>query len=235
MGLLPDGDLVRPSIEVTTEETQQNPSHYIEEIWSVRDAVRTRSFWLLVFGNVFSVFILMGILGHIAAWGVDIAKAAGIPVEEAMGQIKLCVFLMSIMSMAGSLIAGPLSDKIGRKAIICVGFALNAILFLYVSTIDSLTEVVIFGILAGTLGGFIVPLWAAYLGDIYGRASLATLFGILIFAGGTIGGCGPVVFGWIFDVTASYQWAWFLSTGCCLITLILVLLVKHETKKAHQL
>ncbi len=229
MGLYPDGDLAPPINQVAAGIDQG--TSVIEDVsWTIGEAFKTRSFWCLVCANICFVFPLMGFMGHIAAWATDIARAANMSPEESIGLIKMSVFFMGIMSIVGSIIGGPLSDKIGRKPVIIGSFVLNALIVFYAIYVKSLTGVLIFGLLAGTFSGLSLPLWSAYMGDIFGRASLATLYGFFIFAGGIIGGSGPVVFGWIFDNFGSYFWAFVLSFVCYTFIICLVLPIRKERK-----
>ena len=107
-----------------------------------------------------------------------------------------------------------------------------AVMSIYAITVKSLTGVFMVGTLSGLFMGLCVPLWTAYLGDIFGRASLATLFGLLTFAMGIIGGSGPFIFGWIFDQTGSYKWAWILSALVTSVIIILILFTGQEENKA---
>ena len=227
MGLLPDG-ASKP--EEITDPSQQTDLLEVEEIWTVAEAVKTRSFWFLLSGGCISAIPGIGITGHIANWGLDIGKAANISVPDAMGYIKLAVALSSIFTMLGALTGGPLSDRIGRKLVVCIGLALDVLMFLIVAKINTLTGVAVASAVMGFFGGLIGPAWGAYVGDIFGRHALATIFSLLIFASGIIGGTGSVLFGWIHDVTHSYTWAWYLSAFCMTITFLLYLLTRKEIK-----
>lgn len=224
IGLFPDGSPQPPAF------SQTDPATGGEVTWTIGEAVRTRSFWFLLFGNAIFVIPVMGITGHIAAWGFDIAKASGFPVQKAEGWIQASVFLMCICSVLGSLVGGPLSDRIGRKSVIIGGCIIDIFVMIYAAFVHNMAGVLVVGMLGGFCGGVILPLWAAYTGDIFGRAALATLYGFVIFAGGMIGGTGPVVFGWIFDRSGAYTGAYLLCAASLLITLTLVLLIRKETK-----
>ena len=86
---------------------------------------------------------------------------------------------------------------------------------------------IIFGIFGLTYGISAGPgLWTAYVGDLFGRASVGKLFGILTLGYGVIGGSGPLIWGKIYDVTGSYNLASLLSAIC----LFLVVLCVWEAK-----
>ncbi|MCP4134791.1 MAG: MFS transporter [bacterium] len=226
IGLYPDGI---PPQATETPSNENAPSL----IWSLQKAAKTRSFWCLLAAYILNGMTLMGILGHIAAWGYDVVNMTGVSIEDAMPEIKLCVFLISFNTVLGTLTGGPLSDKFGRKAIFITAFTLYGLNFLYLTTVDSLTGIVIGGGLAGFFIGLKLPLWTTTIGDIYGRNSVGSLFGIITFASAMIGGTGPVIFGWIFDTYKSYNPAWVLSSILCAIIVLLLALVKY--KKSHYL
>jgi len=231
MGLYPDGDMdMTPNVLKNENQDDAAMTMTPEAIWTPVEAVKTRSFWCFLFAYAIMGIPLMGISGHIAAWGTDISKIAGVPMEEAIGAIKLSIFLMAMMVVFGMLIGGPLSDKVGRKPVFISALLMDVLIFAYAIFVNTLPGFIIASVLLGIIGGLIIPLWSAYLGDIFGRASIATLFGFLTFAVGIIGGTGPVIYGWIFDKTASYNWAWISSGLCCIIALFLVLLIKKEVK-----
>jgi MFS family permease len=229
MGLYPDGE--KPSETTTGQPVASEHLQMVQAVdWTVKEAFRTRSYWCLLAGNAFFIVPVMGFMGHVAAWGMDIAKISSVPEPEAIGMIKGSVFLLGISSVLGSLAGGPLSDKIGKKSLLFAGLTLEIGLNFFAIRIDSLTQMIMFCVLAGAVGGTVVPLWAPYLGDIFGRASLASLFGIMIFAVGIIGGAGPVIFGEIFDASGSYRWAFLFAGICYLASMASIYFIRKESK-----
>jgi len=76
--------------------------------------------------------------------------------------------------------------------------------------------------------GLAVMLYVPYIGDLYGRASVGTLTGILFFGGTSIGGFGPLIWGRIADVTGSYNLACLVSAIAYAIAIVALILVKPE-------
>jgi len=229
MGLYPDGAAAPPA----APENKPGPGSvdHGEPAWTVPEALKTRSYWLLLFGYGLIGVNYIGVSGHVTAWGLEVASAAKIPPHEAMNVIKLSVFLLATLAAVGGLIGGPLSDRIGRKPVFVASNLLLFGTFIYATRVHTLPGLLVVCLASGILLGLCIPLWAVYLGDIFGRASLASLFGLLTFSMGIIGGSGPVIFGWIFDVTGSYDMAWLFAASTTLITCVLVLLTRKETKK----
>ena len=227
MGLLPDGDTTSYD-EASAGANSSHDPHDIEELWTVSDAMKTRSFWCFLIGGSISAIPAIGITGHIANWGMDIARAANVSEAHAIGYIKLGIALSAIFAITGAMFGGPLSDRFGRKLIILIGLASNALVFLFASGITSLYWVVYSALLMGFFGGLIGPAWGAYLGDIFGRHALATIFSLIVFSMGMVGGTGSVIFGWIHDSSHSYSWAWVLSSVCMTVTFFLYMMTRKE-------
>jgi len=229
IGLYPDGDSA-PPMDSHAEEQKEDTPVYVEEAWTVREALRTRSFWCILFAGSIAAIPGIGISGHFVNWGLDIARAAGISPEIAMGSIKLSITLSVIGMIIGSFIGGPLSDRIGRKPVILAGLALTAPVFLYAAQISTMSGVVVAPALMGIFGGLAGPVLGAYLGDIFGRSALTSIFGLIVFAIGIIGGTGAVFFGWLHDVSGTYKLAWIVSAICTIIALCLYTLTRREKK-----
>lgn len=231
MGLLPDGQ--RPDNVVKREKTIGSPPAIpaSEERWTVKEALGTRSFWLFLLVYPLGSIALMGLLGHIGAWGFDIAKMESMAPEKVGKFIGSAMMVMALCATASRLITGPLSDRVGRKPIIYGSYLFQMLVFIYAVKVDSLTGFMIFAVANGIAYGAVMPLWVPFVGDIFGRYSIATLMGILTFTGGLINGLGPIIFGWVFDRTGTYFWAFIFGIATFVISIILVAMIKPVSKK----
>ncbi len=232
MGLRPDGDDRDPSQKPNGTMGYAPSIPAEEERWTVKEALGTRSFRLFLMVYPLGAIALMGIIAHIGAWGFDIAKLAGMAPEKVGGFIGTAMMIMALCATVSRLVTGPLSDRVGRKPIIYASYIFQILVFIYAMQVDSLTGFVIFAVANGLAYGAVMPLWVPFLGDIFGRFSIATLMGILTFSGGVINGLGPILFGWIFDKTGSYFWAFIFGIVTFVLSIILVALIKPVSKKA---
>jgi len=146
--------------------------------------------------------------------------------------IGTVMMVMALCATLSRLITGPLSDRVGRKPIIYCSYAFQILVYIYAIGVDSLSGFMIFAIGNGIAYGAMMPLWVPFVGDIFGRFSIATLMGILTFTGGMINGLGPLLFGWIFDKTGSYFWAFIFGIVTFAVSAILVVFIKPVSKKA---
>jgi MFS family permease len=187
--------------------------------WQLREALRTRQFWLLFLAYSLIGIVYNGLLGHLVVWAVDLGStvaAAGI-----------FVTLFNGPSIGARIFGGIMGDRYGKQKIMATGMALSLVVFLLGFAITKSPIVLgLFAVMVGLTVGFPNTLFAPYLGDLYGRENVGSLFGILTLGWGLIGGTGPLVWGWIYDQTGSYSIALIMSSVCYALALGVISLVK---------
>ena len=232
MGMLPDGEKTDAVEKSDGSGGKPLVMTAEEERWTVKEALGTRSFWLFLLVYPLGAIALMGLLAHIGAWGFDLAELEGMTPEKVGQFIGTAMMVMALCATGSRLVTGPLSDRIGRKPIIYASYCAQILVFIYAMQIDTLTGFMIFAVANGIAYGAVMPLWVPFVGDIFGRYSIATLMGILTFTGGVINGLGPIIYGWIFDKTGSYYWAFVFGVATFVISIILVAFIKPVSKKS---
>jgi MFS family permease len=188
-------------------------------LWVVKDALRTPQFWLL-----FAVYSLLGIvynglLAHLVIWGVDLGSS--------VAAAGLFVTMFNGPSIIARVAGGIAGDRYGKRKIVMIGtsFALVMALAGWL-VIDSPAILVAFCVLVGLGIGLSNTLFAPYLGDLFGRENVGSLFGVLTLGWGLIGGLGPLVWGTIYDSTGSYSLALLLSACCYAVAILMLVLVR---------
>lgn len=174
------------------------PSGSGEHRNSVRRIVRTRRFWLLFLGaaaiGVFDEGVLQAFLPGAVRGGIAAEAAAA-----ALG-------LQALAYVAGQVVGGWLSDRIGRRAVgllaavIVAGGVVAAI-----GLVASLPALAIAGLVLHGFGtGATIAVRSAAFGDVFGGPTFGTIFGLLAVAY-PVGGTVAVYIGAItFDSTGSY-------------------------------
>jgi len=218
MGLLPDGDIVR--------EEPGRAGKMAEEIsWKSGEALRTRSFWMIIIGYALVGIPGQGLLGHLILWGVQL----GWP--KATAGVFLSAFTLTLSCTA--IPGGWLADRFGKRQVLMVSYGLSTILclacWLFVQSATSLIILMaVFGTVYGMSAG--PGLWSAYVGDVFGRGSVGRLFGILTLGYGLIGGSGPLLWGWVYDATGQYNLACLLSAFCFVLVILCLVFAKPVRK-----
>lgn len=230
VGLLPDGEkdekIAQAGIDIQGGVVKQGGV-----IWTINKAMRTSAFWYSFFAYGASVVGLHGVYAHMGFWCNDIA--AGQQLTQIKGTIATAMMVLALSGVVSKLIAGYISDKIGKKPIIYLSYIVQICAFSFALTINSLSLVIVFALGFGIGFGMSVPMWAPLLGDIFGRKIVASLFGLLVFSSGIIGGIGPTAFGWLYDVSGSYNWSFIFGIVILSLTLLLAALIKPIGKRVE--
>jgi len=182
----------------------------IEVAITPRKALGTVTFWALTIAYGLAGVPLQGLMVHIVQWAISVGAT---PLDAGFAASAIAI---------PAIIAKPswgwIGDRFGKRKIMVLGSTLCALVFLagwlWVSSTQSLI------ILCFLIGLFypIMTLQAPYMGDIFGRASIGTLFGITTAVFGILGGFGPTLWGRLADITGSYS-------SVCLISAIIYAVV----------
>jgi MFS family permease len=210
VGLRPDGQAPPSAADGTAS---------IEISWDIKRALKTSQFLLLL--TAYSVYNigLNGLAAHSVTWGTEL----GCP--EAAAGIFATVFALAWMG--GSVAGGWLGDKYGKGRVMPVGLIIATAAMLYGWLgVHSQPGLMALSMGVGLGTGLQVPLYAPLLGDLFGRARVGSLFGIITFGYGLIGGWGPLIWATLRETTGSYNTAALVSTVCYAIAVVAILLVR---------
>jgi len=210
-GLLPYG-----MEEIADENKQHDKPLPSVADFSLKQAISTTSFWLLATMHTFYPFALQMVLVHLKAYAIDfgIAKMAAASAIGFIGGASIC----------GRVAMGSLSDRIGTKASFFICFLLMAVMMLWLMEVRLPWQLYLFSIVYGFGYGGCVPLFPAAIGDWFGEKSYGRILGMLTIPLGIGGAIGPLLAGYVSDITGSYDIAiitaavgLFIATVCSLV------------------
>jgi len=225
MGLRPDGETRWLSAMVSSTEPDVVEAEFDdsdEVSFTVREAMRTKAFWVYVASMMLRACILSSIVVHQIPHLTDI----GIPYQTA----STVLGLMVLMSVPGRFVFGWLGDRFDKKKLLFLLCALQGVgifIFINASTLPLLyTFVVVYG-----LGyGGAIPLTIALRADLFGRKNYATIAGIAqsLSVIGTV--TAPLFAGYLFDMTRSYTLAFYIFMGMIVLSGALFLFIPKPTR-----
>ena len=155
------------------------------------------------------------IIVHIAPYAVDLGLA------ESFGATILSV--IGGVSVISRLIMGITGDKIGGKRALLICFVILGVAFSWLLLVRGSWALVLFAVVYGFCHGGFYALLSPTVAEFFGTRYHGLIFGIVIFFG-SVGGCiGPIVSGYIFDTTGSYQAAFLLMLSLSVIGFLLIL------------
>ena len=183
----------------------------------MRQALRTRSYWILLAATVLRITLW----GAISLHAVEMMVWKGMPRETAGFMFSL-MFLLSIPLRLG---VGILGDRFPLQPLMFGGMVSAAMAVLAMLLIEGNGEIYLFIILMALEQGGSTLNWVA-LGNFFGRANFGTLMGIIstCFKVGML--ASPIYAGWLFDRTGSYTWVLFTFLPMYLLSAVLFLVVK---------
>jgi MFS family permease len=175
--------------------------------WSAMEAAKTAPFWMLMItGFVLSAGFYF-VCAHIVVYATDV----GIPVTSA----ALILTVMSVGGIAGTLLAWSITTRLGNRATLLLLLAAQAVALFSFIWAASLWMFFALAALFGLGYGATTPIRTSMVPQLFGMRSVGTIIGLATFAWAVGGITGPVLAGYVFDLSHSYDMAF--SAGGLLI------------------
>lgn len=127
---------------------------------------------------------------------------------------------IGIGGMVGRLFTGALSDRLGRASTLFLICALQAISFLLFASLKDTVGLWLAALVFGVSYGGGVVLLPALCGDLFGRAHVASVVGVIFAVAGAPAAFGPWFAGWLYDLSGHYQGAFQFSAAMNLCALL---------------
>ena len=219
IGALPDGVKAEAS---DGQFSDQTPVHGIPQSnsLSIYQVFRTRSFWLISSLWLSTALIIFLLLTHVVPHITDIGFSS----------IQAATFLSlnGIAVMAGMIIMGPVSDRIGKKitAVICALLPVGFVLLLVWA--DELWILYLIAVVYGFARGGHGVAVTALVGDTFGVVNIGKLMGVLGLGWAIGAGLGPVIGGLIFDKTGDYSLAFMIVAAVMLMRVLFIIPIRRE-------
>lgn len=194
---------------------------------SLKEALSTRQFWAIMIMYLIFGYTLHTIMVHIVAHATD----KGIPANVA-ATILSAIGIVTVLSKIGM---GSASDRLGSKRIIMICYTLFTVAFILLTLNTELWLLYLFALVFAAGYGGLSATQPILIAECFGLKSHGTILGICLFAVGIGAATGPLVAGYIFDMTSNYIWAF---TCCAILSLLgvaLTLFLKPAMKESVHL
>jgi MFS family permease len=215
VGLLPDG------ADFSASEAVPQKTIVSADYLSPRQAVRTRSFWLMLgtflLYSAYLLTILTHLVPHVTDLGFSAAEAAAV-LSVAGGA-----------TIIGRVFLGVASDRLGKRGAVMLGASLHIIALLFLLWARELWMFYVFALLFGLGWGGMGPATAALISNTFGLGRLGAILGLLDVGFNIGAAIGPVVAGLIYDLKQSYFLSFLLGIGLILAIVVLISFIRQET------
>jgi sugar phosphate permease len=227
-GYLPDGETNTETDETNKVSEFHSPKGIMQGRsippvvnFSVKAALRTRTFWLLSFTFFFQHIATSAIMVHIVPYLESVNVPTAIAASAVTG--------MTLCSLMGRLSFGLLGDFADKRYLIAIAFTLQTIGVFIFSFISSERAWLVIPFLLSYAPGYggPIPLRPALQADYFGTTNFGTIMGLMTLISMLGGLLSPVFAGWIFDTMGSYSPAWRLLTLTVIPGIPLILLAKQ--------
>lgn len=209
--------------DLRTDGGQPQPSVALPGL-TLRQAVRTRNFWVLDAAQVFWTIALMMVMYHIVVYAET---------DRGISTVTAASFLsaIGISNIVGRFAGGALSDRFGRKRTLICCLAVQLVMMPWLIVADSPWMFYMFAIVWGFAYGGVGPMIPAMTGEVFGLAHMGSIFGLVVLTLSFGGGLGPVLAGYIVDATGSYMAAF--ATGAAALLLAVFSAALVNMKRAY--
>jgi MFS family permease len=208
IGLNPDG-VSTANLAASAEASNSIivDTKWAETDWTYKRVVREPRFWALALAFFFSLFNHYAVQVHQTRYFIEL----GFGVERSAWALGLMVFL----GIPGQIIAGHLSDRIGREwswALAMSGYLICFLTFLAMREQPSLTLMYTAVAAVGLLGAGTAPLFGTIGAELFGGPSFGRVFGLLGAACSVGAATGAWLTGYLYDHTGNYDSAFIIGS-----------------------
>ena len=180
--------------------------------WTLAEAIATPHFWLL-----FTVYLCTG-LGSFFVSLHQLAFAVDVGFDKLYAASVLG--MGALLSVAGTIVTGTLSDHIGRELSAVLAYAVSivgVICALFITGPDHAWLLWIHACFFGLTWGARGPAVTAKTADLFPGPNLGAILGVITVGTGIGSAVGAWGAGWIFDMSGSYRLAFVASIVSYLI------------------
>ena len=185
----------------------------------LRDAARSRQFWLLL-----AIYAICGlddffVTTHVAAFAQDRGLSPLIA-----GNL---LALMGLTGLAGVIASGLASDRLGPVWPTAAAFAARIVVFAWIAIDQSPLSIAVFALVFGATFLVTAPLTVVFVRESFGTRNLGALAGFITMTHQIFGGLGAYAGALIFDATGGYDAAFVVVLVLTVIALALTFMLRR--------
>jgi sugar phosphate permease len=194
--------------------------------WTSKEAVRSLLFWRVALVYAFSNFATTAIIVHQVPF---LTESVG--VSEAFAATTLTV--MTGLSIIGRLGFGSAADVLPKRLVTAVALAAIALGVALFATVTASWQLIYVLPLFGIGFGGIIPVRSTLQAEYFGLRAFGAIQGLTLTIS-TIGAfAGPILAGWMYDVSGSYRLAFVLLALGPLLAIPLILTARPQAPRAQ--
>ncbi|WP_337957770.1 MFS transporter [Guptibacillus spartinae] len=196
IGLLPDNAVSKKRLERREEKLEEEEDKSFEVNWTVKEAMKTRAFWLILFCVSIPALVNTGLTFHL----FSILGEQGVPGSTA----AIILSIMAIVGFPVTMVSGFLLERVHVHIVLGLSFIGQIIFIVLLTQVQCYSLAIVFAVIWGVIGGFeritLNIIWPNY----FGREHLGSIKGIATTTMVIGSAFGPLPFGIAFDFFGGY-------------------------------
>ena len=217
LGLEVDGGKI---IDTDLEEVRQARMEsrvvnrdWIETEWTVLKAMRTPNFWWLIIAFSTALYAWYAVQVHQTRYLIDVGTLPEVA--------ALALGLVGVTGVAGQIIIGALSDRIGRETawtIALLGFLLTYACLFLLQSYPSYWLIYLMVGFQGFIGYGLASVFGSVPAELFSGQNYGKIFGFIGGISNMGAAIGPWATGVFFDVTGNYSAAFIVAMALCVLS-----------------
>ena len=223
MGLLPDGQPIKPYLET---ETPKHPSEKRDKVmeWRTKRIFRIPTTWFIGIFAAANTFAS----GCMGAHQIAYLRDLGFSSMTAASTLSV----MAVSNILGSLTFGSLALKYDVRHLASAGFLCQLTALSILLSTTNLTMMYIYAIFLGLATGSLITAMPTFIGAYYGRERYAQVMGVVFPFQVVSHAMGAMVAGIIYDITSAYTMAFTIALVFGLVGLLCAFLARPPKPSA---
>ncbi len=191
---------------------------------SLKEAVGTRQFWMAAISFACLGYALFTITIHLVPHITDL----GISASTAATIFSIGGGVQSV----GGIVLGVAADRLGIRSIIAISFVLVAATLFWLVPITTVLMFYLFSIIINFGFGGATAMESTIVAELFGLKSHGVILGVVSFAFTVGAAIGPLVTGYLFDLTGNYQIAFLTCAALAVVGLVLTATLRPSEIRA---
>ena len=189
--------------------------------YSWKEMLKTKQFYLLFILFALSSSVGLMVIGNITKIGI---------LQVGLATTAWLVMLLGVANTAGRIIAGVISDHIGRIPTMFIVFSMQLINMVFFALYHLPLLLIIGTVVGGFAYGALSSIFPSIMADYYGLKHYGNNYGIFFLSWGLSGVLAPPAADYIFDLQGSFNLSYMISVFLLVFALIFAFILKREGK-----
>jgi MFS family permease len=195
----------------------------MEEAWTLKEAIREPSLWLIVLVMASGAFALTAVNLHLTASFQDRGISAVLAVTVTAAYTGVSAVSMIVWGFA--------IERIHARYLTMAVSLIYIVAMLVMLKADTFPVALSFGLMFGVATGGWTVLHNVLIADYFGRHSVGAIRGFTMLFMGLFNPMGPLLAGWLRDTRGDYTMAFIIFIGVFILMFVAMLLAVPPRRK----